>query len=275
MADRNERDGSVGDRPWNDADWIQDDNELLYITLEIDDPRALPNRVERIPDGVTAVRLEQAYKCSERLPCANPGCSARHYKGYIARLSNEQVANIGHICGAQLFPGEGNWEQQRATLDWKINRQDYLRRIAPLARNIISALSILKSWERPFNSWRNQRDFIQDFCYSFYKELENVARAEGVLKVSRRSKHIEMGGARDYWDTIGRLQGAEIFLKPSPFEMLRDVRSQLLQIKRSAFQVPRHGCLHKGRPLKATDSLCSREQAYLASSSGAQGAGLH
>ncbi len=236
MANKRGPEGSDGDRPWNDAVWSPSDNELLYINLEIDDPRTLSNRVDRIPDGVTAIRLEQAYKCSERLPCANPGCSARHNKGFIARLSNEQVANIGHICGSQLFPGIGNWEQQRATLEWRIKRQNYLKRIAPLERNIISALAILETWERPFNACRSRREFFRDFCYPFYSELQNAARSGGLLQVPhRRSRHIEeemrgKGKAGGYWETIGRLRGAEIFLNPGPFQMLRDAENKLQQI---------------------------------------------
>lgn len=237
MANKCGHDGSNGDdRPWNDASLSPSDTELLYVTLEIDDPRALANRVGRIPEGVTAVRLEQAYKCSDKLRCANPGCSAWHNKGYIARLSNEQVANIGHICGSQLFPGVGNWEQQRATLEWRIKRQGYLKRIAPLDRNIVSALAILETWDRPFYLCRTRREFFRDFCYAFYTELQNAARAGGLLKVQRRkSKNIAdellgKGTAGGYLDTIGQLRGTAIFLNPGPFQMLRDAETKLKQI---------------------------------------------
>jgi hypothetical protein len=228
MTNKRGPDGG-GDRPWNDATWSPSDTELLYVTLEIDDPRTLANRVDRIPDGVTAVRLEQAYRCADKLCCANPGCSARHNKGYIVRLSNEQVANIGHMCGAQLFPEAGKWESQRATLDYQIKRQGYLKRIAPLERNIISALAILETWERPLNTGRRRRDFLRDFCYAFYTELQNAARSGGLLRVPRRGSRMTDG--KSYFDAIGRLQGTEIFLTPGPFQILRDSEKRLQQIR--------------------------------------------
>jgi len=152
-------------------------------------------------------------------------------------LSNEQVAHIGHICGSQLFAGVGNWEQQRATLEWRIKRQGYLKRIAPLDRNIVSALMILETWDRPFYLCRSRREYFRDFCYAFYTELQNAARAGGLLKVPRRrSKSVAeellgRGKVGGYLEILGRLQGAEVFLNPGPFQMLRDAESKLQQIR--------------------------------------------
>jgi len=245
MANKRRSDYSDGgDRPWNDTAWRPTDEELVRTVLEVDDPRTLANRVDRIPTGVKAVRIEQVYKCSEKLPCAVPGCPALHNKGLIARLSNEQVAHIGHICGEKLFPGEGNWDQQMATLNWKIKRQNYLRRIAPLERDIIAALRTLETWERPLYNFRNTRAHFREFFYQLYNELHNAARSNGLLQVPRRRRNRmaeemrgKQKGKRDgpiyenYLETYGQLQGAQIFRNPGPSSMLRQAQEELRQIR--------------------------------------------
>jgi hypothetical protein len=244
MAEKIRRpDSSTGsDRPWNDSTWRPSDHELLNMVLEINDYRSLTDLVDRIPPGVSALRIEQVYKSQEKLSCANPGCPARHNKGFIVRLSNNQVAHVGHICGRKIFPDQGRWEEQKAAMEWKIKRQDYLRRIQPLEKNIITALNMLKGWQGPFLRFRQLRQHMRDFYHPLYEQLNNAARGNGQLQIPRRRRariREEVEGQKgknskiyeNYLDTYGQLRGTKVFMNPGPYSILATAESELGSIK--------------------------------------------
>ncbi len=227
------------------------DDALLGATLELGDPRELPNLLDHIPEGAEIDEMEAAYNWrKEKLRCAK--CQRKiHNRGYSVRLTNGHRILLGKDCGREHFPG--SFEEHLRTFDYRLRRQRYLRRMAPLDRAIDAALAALESWRGPMRELREHRREFRRCFTDLYGQLSDVThKSDGELTVPKRRRASSAaaeiaeikqmirpgggsGGAKyeTVYESRGRLRGREFFFTVrEPYAMLGDAAGNLAAAKK-------------------------------------------
>jgi hypothetical protein len=85
--------------------WLSDaDRELLAASLLVSHPSRLGEMTKTIDPGLSVVAVEQTYSLdtndtAQRVDCAACHRTQNHWRGFVVRLSNEQLTTIGRTCG--------------------------------------------------------------------------------------------------------------------------------------------------------------------------------
>jgi hypothetical protein len=82
----------------------ESDRQLLAASLSVGHPSELGKLVSRIDPGVSVLVVEQTYALDTNDPAQRVDCSAchrkkNHWRGFVVRLSNGNLATIGRTCG--------------------------------------------------------------------------------------------------------------------------------------------------------------------------------
>ncbi|MCK1453585.1 hypothetical protein IVB36_22595 [Bradyrhizobium sp. 35] len=164
------------------------DAELRDRQLEIEDPHDQPNVVNRIPEGVSPVRILNVYRFA-KYPAEKAYCSKcearRHRDGFTVEMDDGSAAILGSKCGADLW-GQ-SWHDVAAEFDIEVERAGIIigfSRILPELKLVITALG---KWRPTIRAVaKNQRQF-QSVMPETFRRLRNAAvRADHALMIHQQ-----------------------------------------------------------------------------------------
>jgi hypothetical protein len=218
------------------------DDEILAIRLYDGDPHASYDLLspDQIPDEPKWLRLVAIYRSADLIRCARPHCGQPHNEGAVVAIElpdgGEGLINIGHDCGAELFPEEfkagsarfsghlehrGRAEAKRdaVTKELLLHRNLIIRK-----REILRRRPEIDAWfervRQPFSDYDSARRRFESCMPDLFEQLSSVARSNGQLVVYQAPKKSklrqELEGQRgklwdDVWDIVHVLAGPRFF----------------------------------------------------------------
>lgn len=237
------------------------DDEILAIRLYDGDPHASYNLLppDQIPAEPKWLRLVAIYRSADLIKCARPHCGQPHNEGAVVSIElpddQEGLINVGHDCGADLFPEEykagstrfsahlehrGRAESKRDALakELLLHRNLILRK-----REILRRRSEIDAWferaKQPFSQYDSMRRSFESCMPDLFDHLSKVARGNsqlivyGTPKATKLREAMEGHGGKlwdDTWDVIHVLTGPRFFDRGEIVERTDKAASECAEI---------------------------------------------
>ena len=148
--------------------------------IVISDPTTIPNRLERVPEGLEPQLALSGYdtqrSTGRKVSCAACGHSRNHYHGFLVEFVDSSIALVGIECGERYF-GRGAWNALVARHEHAKRVALYSARSAPAIAKLAQILPLVAAWAEslaPFD----------DFLDELWTELPSLM---GDLKVAAKS----------------------------------------------------------------------------------------
>ncbi|MCP1203788.1 hypothetical protein [Acetobacter oryzoeni] len=170
------------------------DEELLATKLSTEDPRAEASIAGKFPEHCNLEAVLKSYNFREqKLPCAMPGCTARHHKGFLVQAGQEKGL-IGKDCGKKHF-GD-SWDEYHQALADAKNRQNALLRKDNISKILTEdSIKSIRAFRVYFSEIDAEIRLIRDFIPKIFSEIiKNVSRGKYYLFIEEKLDN----NSRDY-----------------------------------------------------------------------------
>jgi hypothetical protein len=209
--------------------------------IVVHDPRDIPDRLERVPEGLEPKRAVMGYNTQrtigERVTCAACGHPRNHFHGFVVEFVDGTLALVGIECGERYF-GKGAWAALVAGHEHAKRAALYNARSAPAVRRLEGILPQLGEWERAIQPIS---EFLAELASEFpglMVDLRRAAKSGAVMvrevatAVERQDRHGKGSDRVEYqMKRFGSVPAAELIIADSLRAELADAARMLGQAK--------------------------------------------